>query len=43
MTVPNLVGLALRRKELEIRSYIKAQLVFHKQVLQPHVLTSVTI
>ncbi len=43
MTVPNLQGLMLRRSELEIRSDVLAQLVFHKQVLPPDVFTRVTI
>jgi len=33
MTVLNLLSLALKRSELEIRSNIIAQLVFRKQVL----------
>jgi hypothetical protein len=32
MSVPNVIGLALRHGELEIRSDIIAQLVFCKQV-----------
>ncbi len=43
MSVPNLLGLTLRRCEFEIRSDIIAQLVFHKQVLSKNVLTRVTI
>jgi hypothetical protein len=43
MSVPNLLGLMLSHSELEIRSYIIAQLVFRKHVLPPHVLTWVTI
>ncbi len=39
MSVPNLVGLTLRRSELEIRSDTRARLVFCKQVLPPDVLT----
>ncbi len=42
MSVPNLLGLALRPRELEMRCDITAQLVFHKQVLPPVVLTRVT-
>jgi hypothetical protein len=43
MTVTKLLGLMLRRSELEIRSDVIAKLVFHKQVLPPDVLTRVTI
>jgi hypothetical protein len=43
MSVPNLLGLTLRRGEFEIRSDIIAQPVFHKQVLSPDFLTRVTI
>jgi len=43
ITVPNLQDLKLRCSELEIRSDIIAQLVFHKQVLPSDVLTRVTI
>ncbi len=43
MEVPNLLGLTLKSNELEIRSDIIAQLVFHKQGLPPDVLTRVTI
>ncbi len=43
MSVPNLLGLTLRRSELEIRSDIIAQLVFRKHVLPPDVITMVTI
>jgi hypothetical protein len=43
MSVPNLLLLTLRRSELEMRSDIKAQLVFCKQVLLPEALTRVKI
>jgi hypothetical protein len=43
MALPNLLGLMLKHDEWEIRSDIIAQLVFHKQVLLPDVLTRVTI
>jgi hypothetical protein len=43
MSVANLLGLALRRSELEVRSDIIVQLVFPKQVLPPVVFTRVTI
>jgi hypothetical protein len=43
MTVLNLLSLALKRSELEIRSNIIAQLVFRKQVLTPNVSKRVTI
>ena len=42
-SIPNLLGLTLRCTELEIRSDMIAQLVFHKQVLPPDVFTGVTI
>jgi hypothetical protein len=35
MTLPSLLGLMVKHSELENRSGIKAQLVFHKQVLPP--------
>jgi hypothetical protein len=35
MRVPNLLGLTLKHRELEISSDIIAQPVFHKQVLPP--------
>jgi hypothetical protein len=37
MSVTNLLGLTLRCSELEIRSLVITQLVFHKQVLPPDV------
>ncbi len=43
MSVLKLQGLMLGCSELEIRSDIIAQLVFHKQVLPPNVLTRITI
>ncbi len=43
MTVPNLLGVTLRRSELEIRSDIIAQIVFRKLVLPPYVITRVRI
>jgi hypothetical protein len=43
MTVPNLQGITLRRNELEIRSDIIVQLVFHQQVLSPDFITRVRI
>jgi len=43
MSVTNLLGLTLRHSELQIRSDIIAQLVFHKQVLPTDVLTRITI
>ncbi len=44
ITLPqNMLGLTLRRNELDIRSNILAQLVFSNQVLPPDVLTRVTI
>ena len=43
MSVPNLPGLMLRRRQLEIRSDILSQLVFRKQVLPPDVLTRLAI
>ncbi len=42
MPVTNLLGITLKCSELEIRNDIIAQLVFHKQVLPPDVLTRVT-
>ncbi len=43
MTVPNQQSLALRCSELQKRSDIVTQLVFHEQVLPPDVLTRITI
>jgi hypothetical protein len=43
MTVSNLLDFPLRCSELEIRSDIIAQLVFHTQVLPPDVLIRITI
>ncbi len=43
MSVTNLLGFTLKPSELEIRSDIIAQLVFHKQVLPPDIFTWVTI
>jgi hypothetical protein len=43
MSVTNLLGFTLKPSELEIRSDVTAQLVFHKQVLPPDILTRVTI
>jgi hypothetical protein len=43
MAVPNQLGLTLRHNDLEIRSDIIEQPVFHKQVLPPDVLTRLTI
>jgi hypothetical protein len=43
MTIPNLLGLTLRRSELDIRNDIIAEQVSHKQVLQPDVFIRVTI
>jgi hypothetical protein len=40
---PNLLGLALRHCELEMKSDRIAQLILCKQVLSPDVLTRVTI
>ena len=38
MSAPSLLSPTLRRSELELKSDIIAQLVFHKQVLPPDVL-----
>ncbi len=43
LTVLNLLGVTLRRNEIEIRSDIIAQIVFRKQVLPPDVITRVRI
>jgi hypothetical protein len=43
MSVSNLPGLTLRRRQLEIRSDILSKLVFHKQFLPPDVLTRLAI
>ncbi len=43
ISVPNLLGLTLRRSELEMNSDITAQFILHKQVSSPDVLTRVTI
>jgi hypothetical protein len=42
MALPNVLGLTLKHDELKTKSDIIAQLVFHKQVLLPDVLTRVT-
>ncbi len=42
MSVPNLLGLTFRCRELEIRSDIIEQLVFCNQLLPPDVLAMVT-
>jgi len=43
MYITNLLDFTLKPSELEIRSDVTAQLVFHKQVLPPDILTRVTI
>jgi hypothetical protein len=43
MYITNLLDFTLKPSELEIRSDVTAQLVFHKQVLPPDILTWVTI